>query len=75
MCHSARSTARWVMTQCGLVCWYSLIAHKVTKIRVTTVKISTVVHVGDHLLRRLRGGSRDDLSMNFHCYGKLRYRR
>jgi hypothetical protein len=48
--------------------------HKARKIRVTTVKISTVLRVGDHLLRRLRGGSPDDHSMNFHRYGKLTYR-
>jgi len=75
MCNIARSTVCWGMTQCGLVCCYSQIAHKATKIRVTTVQISTALHVGDHLLRRLRGGSPDDRSMNFHRYGKLTYRR
>ena len=75
MCRSARSTVCWVMTQCGLVCWYSQIAYKATKISVTTVKISTSLHVGDHLLRRLRDGSPDDHGMNFHRYGKLTYRK
>ena len=71
----ARSTVCWVVTQCDLVCWYSQIAHKATKIRVTTVKISTVLRVGDHLHRGLPGGSPDDHSINFYRYGKLTYRR
>lgn len=75
MCNIARSTVCWGMTQCGLVCWCSQVAHKATKIRVTTVKVSAALHVGDHLLRRLRGGSPNDHSMNFRRYGKLTYRR